>query len=122
MSRYPLQLGPGGSVGRRLLIEASRQLWADGARRLDAEASDPIRHRQLWGLVDMLVAELRRRLGQRFTLGELVALHSSAAEDWARELLMESLPEEPRVGLSDLALVLDSAFHIYARGAADYVP
>jgi hypothetical protein len=122
VSRRPLHLGRGRSVGRRPLIDPSRQLWEEGARRLDAEASDPIRHRQLWGLVETLVAELRRRLGQRFTLGELVALHSQAAEDWARELLVESLPAEPRVGAPDLALVLDAAFHVYARGAADYVP
>ena len=111
-----------GSDCLRSLIDASRQLWEDGARRLDAEDGDPIRHAQLWTLVDTMLAELRRRLGQRFTLDELVALHSGAAEDWARELLIESLPEEPRVGAADVTVVLDAAFHLYARGALDYRP
>jgi hypothetical protein len=71
--------------------------------------------------VDVLLAELRRRLGQRFTLDELVSLHSGA-DDWAREVVEDALPPEPRVGLADLTLVLDVACHVYARGAVDYAP
>ncbi len=104
------------------MIDPARQQWADGAKRLDVEQRDPVRHRQLWALVDVIVSELRRRIGQRFTLDELVALHSGAAEDWAREVVSEWLPAEPRVGLADVTLVLDTAFHVYARGASDYRP
>jgi hypothetical protein len=104
------------------VIDPARQQWADAAKRLDAEQPDPVRHRQLWALVDAIVDELRRRVGQRFTLDELVALHSGASEDWAREVVVESLPPEPRVGLADVALVLDVAFHVYARGGSDYRP
>jgi hypothetical protein len=104
------------------LTDPARQQWEEGARRLDAEEGDPVRHRQLWILVDAILDELRRRLGQRFTLDELVALHASAAEDWAREVVTEWLPPEPRVGLADVALVLDAAFHLHARGASDYRP
>lgn len=103
------------------MIDSARQLWDDAARRLAAEG-DPTRERQLWALVDAILDELRRRLGQRFTLAELAALHGRAAEDWARELLAESMPPEPRVGPADLTLVLDAAFHLYARGASDYRP
>jgi len=104
------------------VIDAARQLWEDAARRLAAEGGDPARERQLWALVDAILAELRRRLGQRFTLEELAALHGRAAEDWARELLAGSMPPEPRVGPADLTLVLDAAFHLYARGASDFRP
>ena len=104
------------------MIDPARQQWAEGAKRLDVEQRDPVRHRQLWALVDAIVSELRRRIGQRFTLDELVALHSGAAEDWAREVVSEWLPAEPRVGLADVTLVLDTAFHVYARGASDYRP
>jgi hypothetical protein len=104
------------------VIDPARQQWDQAAQLLDAEESDPVRHRQLWLLVDAVLDELRRRLGQRFTLDELVALHSGAAEDWAREVVSEWLPPEPRVGLADVTLVLDAAFHVYARGASDYHP
>jgi hypothetical protein len=104
------------------VIDPARQQWEQGAQRLDAEESDPVRHRQLWMLVDAVTDELRRRVGQRFTIDELVALHSGAAEDWAREVVSEWLPAEPRVGLADVTLVLDAAFHVYARGASDYHP
>ena len=53
------------------MIDPARQQWADGAKRLDGEQRDPVRHRQLWALVDVIVSELRRRIGQRFTLDEL---------------------------------------------------
>jgi hypothetical protein len=104
------------------LIDPARQVWDEAARRLGAEAGDPVRERQLWALVDVLLAELRRRLGQRFTLDELVALHGRAAEDWARELVAAAMPAEPRVGPADVTLVLDTAFHLFARGASDYYP
>ena len=42
--------------------------------------------------------------------------------DWAREVVADALPPEPRVGLADLTLVLDAACHVYARGASDYAP
>jgi len=121
VSRQTLPRGEGRS-GRPTLTDPARQQGEEGARRLDAEEADSVRHRQLWVLVDAIVDELRRRLGQRFTLDELVALHSGAAEDWAREVVSEWLPPAPRVGVADVALVLDAAFHVYARGASDYRP
>jgi hypothetical protein len=101
------------------VIDPVRQQWEEGMRRLDAEERDPRRHRQLWLLVDVVLGELRRRLGQRFTLAELAGLHRGA-EEWARDAVVDSLPPDPRVGVGDVALVVDAAFHLYARGAADY--
>jgi hypothetical protein len=103
------------------VIDSARQQWEDGRRRLDAEIGDPTRYRQLYGLVDAMLAELRRLLGQRFTLAELAALHAGA-EDWARVLVEDVMPPEPRVGIRDVPIVVDAAFHAYARGAIDYSP
>jgi hypothetical protein len=103
------------------MIDSARQQWEDGRRRLDAEAGDPIRYRQLHGLVEAVLAELRRLLGQRFTVAELAALHADA-EDWARVLVEDAIPPEPRVGIRDVPVVVDAAFHVYARGATDYTP
>jgi hypothetical protein len=103
------------------MIDSARQQWEDGRRRLDAEAGDSIRYRQLHELVEGVAAELRRLLGQRFTLAELAALHADA-EDWARVLVEDAIPPEPRVGIRDVPIVVDAAFHGYAKGATDYRP
>jgi hypothetical protein len=103
------------------VIDSARQHWEDGRRRLDAEAGEPVRYTQLYGLVDVVLAELRRLLGQRYTLAELASRHPGA-EDWARDLIEDEMPPDPRVGIRDVPLVVDAAFNVYARGATDYQP
>ena len=110
-----------GGDGVGTVIDSARQHWEDGRRRLDAEAGESVRYAQLYGLVDVVLAELRRLLGQRYTLAELAARHPGA-EDWARDLVEDALPPEPRVGIRDVPLVVDAAFNVYARGATDYQP
>jgi hypothetical protein len=102
-------------------VASARHQWEDGSRRLAVEAADGERHRQLLDLVDAVSAELRRRVGQRFSLEDLAAAHA-AAEDWVREVVRDSAPPKGRVGVRDTSLVQDAAFNAYARGALDYVP
>jgi hypothetical protein len=103
------------------LLESARQQWEEATRRLGAEARDPVRYAQLCDLVDAVLAALRRRVGQGFTLSELVSAHS-AADDWLREIVRDAIPAKPRVGIRDAALVEDAAFAVYARGATDWEP
>jgi hypothetical protein len=105
----------------RPVIDSARDQWEDGSRRLQAEAGDQRRYAQLLDLVDAVRDELRKRLGQRYTLAELAAQHAEA-DDWGRDLVIASLPPKPRVGLGDTALVVDAAFRAFARGAVDYAP
>jgi hypothetical protein len=95
-----------------------RQEWEDGARRLEAERSDDARYERLVQQVEIVTDELRRRVGQTYTLDELAAAYHDA-ERWAREAVEERAPSPgwPR----DLALVLAAAFHAYQRGATDYL-
>lgn len=82
--------------------------WQDGERRLRevGEAGlDPA--------VDGVLEELRRRLGSRFEVGELVQLYYSGT-DWAEDLAQR------RYAGADCAAVVDAAFWRYARGAADF--
>jgi hypothetical protein len=102
-------------------VASARYQWEDGSRRLAAEATDAERHRQLLDLVDAVGAELRRRVGQRFSLEDLAAVHA-VAEDWVREVVRETAPPRGRAGIRDVSLVQDAAFHAYARGAVDYRP
>lgn len=104
-----------------MMLESARYQWEDGLRRLDNVGRDTARARHLEILVDAVVDELRRRLGQTFTLAELAELYSGA-EDWVREVVVAAARPRFRAGVRDTALVQDAAFGRYARGATDYSP
>jgi len=95
-----------------------RQEWEEGNRALERERDDPRRYERLLEQVEVVTAELRRRIGQTYTLDEL-ALAYRDAERWAREAVEERAPSPgwPR----DLSLVLAAAFFAYQRGAVDYL-
>jgi alcohol dehydrogenase class IV len=101
------------------VLETTRHEWQEGHRRLQAAANDPARYKQLLEEVDVVLEELRRRVGQTFTLKELAIAYSDA-DRWAQEALAE---REPRPGWpTRLATVQDAAFYLYSRGANDYRP
>jgi hypothetical protein len=102
-------------------VTNARHQWDEGKRRLAAEGLDTARSRHLAVLVDAVVDELRRRVGQRYTLAELAAAYEGA-EDWAREVVLRSAGPKFRAGVRDTVLVQDAAFGRYARGASDYQP
>jgi hypothetical protein len=99
-------------------LEHARQEWELGHRRLQATASDVGLHRRLLNQVEALTQELRRRVGQTFTLAELAEAYAGA-DAWGWEVLARtSRPAD----LAHVATVEDAAFHLYSRGAVDYVP
>ena len=95
-----------------------RQEWEDGARRLEAERGDRRRYETLLRQIEIVTEELRKQVGQTYSLAELAAAYHDA-ERWAREVVHERAPSAgwPR----DLTLVLAAAFHAYQRGATDYL-
>ncbi|HEY7197794.1 MAG TPA: hypothetical protein VH306_11455 [Gaiellaceae bacterium] len=104
------------------MLETARFQWDEGLRRLESSRSDGPRYRQLAALVDAVIDELRRRVGQTFTLRELADAYTGS-EEWVRDVVVARTPRrEPRVGVPDSAVVQDAAFARYARGATDYVP
>jgi hypothetical protein len=100
-------------------VEVARREWEQGSRRLEATRDDPPRYRHLLDLLELLLDELRKRVGQTYSLRELVAVYGES-ERWAREVLEERAPAPgwPR----HLTLVLAAAFDAYQRGATDYEP
>ncbi len=101
-------------------VELARQHWDEGRRRLEATRdSDPALYGTLVELVEIVIGELRARIGQSFTIDELVTAYGRA-EDWSREAIAEADP--PAGWPRHLATVADTAFHEYARGATDYEP
>ncbi len=99
-------------------LEIVRQEWEEGSRRFEAARDDRGRYERLLAQVDVVGDELRKRVGQTYTLTELAAAYGDA-ERWARSLVEERTPFPgwPR----DLATVLAAAFHAYQRGAVDYL-
>jgi hypothetical protein len=100
-------------------LEVARQEWEEGRRRLDAARDDGRRYGQLLELIEVVLDELRKQVGQTYTLQELVAAYGDS-ERWAREALEEraATPDWPR----HLTTVLAAAFDTYQRGAMDYEP
>lgn len=100
-------------------VESSRRDWEDAYRRYEAELRDPVQAERLRPQVALLRDELRKRVGSSYTLAELAAEYRNA-ESWSRHVVSERAPSAgwPMT----LTLVEGAAFHIYARGAADYTP
>jgi hypothetical protein len=100
-------------------VEVARQEWEEGSRRLEAARDDRRRYRQLLELLELVLDELRKRVGQTYTLVELVSAYAES-DRWGREVLEEraAVAGWPR----DLTVVLAAAFDAYQRGAVDYEP
>lgn len=100
-------------------VEAARQQWEEGNRRFESYASDPELYLSLLDQLEVATEELRKRVGEKFTLVELVDAYG-ASDNWLREAVEERVAApgwERR-----LALIQDAAFYLYARGATDYSP
>ncbi len=96
-------------------FETAFYQWQQGERRL--QAAPPSRRALLDRVTDTLVAELRRRLGGRFSADELVALYE-AGTAWCVQLAMRLAPEDSWAW--EAGVVVDAAFARYLREAADY--
>ena len=101
-----------------LQIELARHQWEEGRRALQRLRADPSLAATLTAQVELVGAELSRRLGQVFTLAQLVEAYRDA-DRWSAAVLHEALPGEAPAYVS---LVADAAFDLYARRAADYAP
>src|SRR5437763_10468656 len=100
-SRRSSRAGPNGVVPNEMdpvsRVEVARQEWEEGSRRLEAAREDARRYRQLLELLELVLDELRKRIGQTYTLAELVAAYGES-EGLAREALEERAtgPSWPR--------------------------
>ena len=98
-------------------VESAVHQWEEGYRRLNDARSDPRSHRALGRAVVAVEDELRKRLGSTFTVSELSTLYRDAGE-WGLELTIDALPG--RSELWDSSTVVDAAFYLYMREAADF--
>ena len=97
-----------------------RQEWEESARRLEASAGDRDRYAALLRQLELVTAELRKRVGQTYTLADLARAYADA-ERWAAAVLTEH-DGVPAWWPRTLSMILGAAFHDYTRGAVDYAP
>jgi hypothetical protein len=96
-------------------FETAIYQWRQGERRLRAAPAE--RRALLERVTDALVAELRRRLGGRFSTDELVQLYEHGTA-WCLQVAMKLAPEDPWAW--EAGVVVDGAFARYLREATDY--
>jgi hypothetical protein len=100
-------------------VHAARQQWEEGNRRLEATSSDPDLYLRLLAQLEVATEELRKRVGETFTLAQLAEMYT-ASDQWLPEAV------EERAGTAgwqrEVSVIQDAAFHHYARGATDYAP
>jgi hypothetical protein len=101
----------------RAEVESARRDWEDAYSRFQQEVRDPAKADALQLQLDVVRAELRKRLGGAFTLGEL-ATEYRHAERWSREAVAQRAATSGWPGT--LSIVEGTAFLLYSRGAVDY--
>jgi hypothetical protein len=102
-----------------IAVESVRQEWEQGHRRFEESLRDPALRPQLLEQLEVVTDELRKRVGQTFTIAELASVYAQA-DDWVRAAIQER-SERPGWART-VALVQDAAFQQYQRGAVDYNP
>ena len=95
--------------------ETAAYQWREGERRLrEAPAEERRTHERV---VERVVADLRRRLGGRFTTDELVDLYDRGTT-WVMDIASGVAPDDPWAW--DPRIAADAAFARYLREAEDY--
>jgi hypothetical protein len=100
-------------------VELVRQEWEEGYRRLRGLAQRPDDEDRLHAQVEILLEQLRRRVGSTFSMQELADAYG-AADRWAHDALAEGAAFTGWAATA--AAALDASFHLYSRGARDYRP
>ena len=97
-------------------VDLALMEWDQGRRKLERLDVPPKREAVYREVVDEIVAELTRRVGQTYTLDDLAREYATSAA-WCR-LVAHRTTEN--VWAHDLTIVADAAFARFARGAQDY--
>jgi hypothetical protein len=105
-------------IGRVVDVELARHQWAEGRRALDRARDDRAAYKRLTRGIDVVLAELTRRVGQTFTLEELAGAYP-AADRWSLEVIDDAFEAGAP---ADTSVMTDAAFDRYSRRASDYAP
>jgi hypothetical protein len=97
-----------------------RRDWFEGARRLAAARTrEPARAPIYDRVVEAMRRDLRRRIGQTFSLNDLAEVYAGSA-GWARDIAQQVAPGVAYA--HDLSVTADAVFADAARSASDWTP
>ena len=99
-------------------VRLAREDWRNGERVVERILADPARAPIAMDVMQELQRELRRRLGQTYTLAALVALYADA-DRWGREA---ALRVAPGLGGPLDRVFADGAWARAAPHARDWTP
>jgi len=97
--------------------EHARRTWEVGEDRVERFTSDSKRRAVLERVIDAILYDLEKRIGQSFSSAEL-ARAWERADDWCQEIAHSVAPDQPWAWNMDL--VQAAAFHRFSRRAYDY--
>lgn len=100
-------------------VEGARRDWEDGSRRFELARRDEAQAERLSSQLELILAELRRRVGSTFTLSSLANAYAGS-DAWILQVVEEHAPTPGWA--RTVSMVGDAAFYMYARGAVDYTP
>ena len=98
------------------IAHAQRQ-WQEGEDRVSFISEESSRRAIIEDVIDAIVYELHKRVGQTFMLIDLVDTWRTC-EPWCTQIVHEQAPEPPAAW--ELSLVADAAFHRMSRRAQDW--
>jgi hypothetical protein len=100
-------------------VDIARQQWEEGNRRLESQSGDPVLYERLVSQLEVAIEELRKRVGETFTLEQLADVYGGA-DNWMQEAVEERV--DAPGWIRQHSVVQDAAFHNFSRGATDYKP
>jgi hypothetical protein len=101
-----------------LSVRLAREDWRNGERSVERVLADPMRAPIATSVLLELQRELRRRLGQTYSLAALVAVYGEA-DRWARSAAQRVAPG---VAWAQDGIFADAACARAARSARDWTP
>jgi hypothetical protein len=101
-----------------LSVRLAREDWRSGERAVERMLADPKLAPVARGVMQELERELRRRLGQTYTLAALVKVYDDA-DRWARGAAQRVAPG---IGWVQDSAFADAACARAARNARDWTP
>ena len=100
-------------------LASARSDWEDGVRRLERARRDPDRAEVIDRVVYAIRRELHRRIGQTYTLSELLHVYQDSSS-WCQDVAQRVAPGASYA--TELGVVADPVFAQAARGASDWTP
>jgi hypothetical protein len=97
----------------------ARESWREGTARIERYSDDSDRRRVLEDIIEALIYELEKRIGQTFSTAQL-ATEWEQSDSWCMPIVQDVGAENPWAW--DLSPVQGAAFHRFERRAIDYTP